>query len=116
MKTPSIDPDIESLDVESVQQLSRLDKHHINIRISALVVAIVVIFAIAALEIWILLRFESWQNLGDFVVFVAITPILSITVIVVFILIGSFKRSDDADIYPSSMMRQVLQHLTGGSD
>lgn len=115
METPH-DPDIESLDTEGIQQLNPLDKHHIRLRWAAIHVAILVILATGILEVYILLHLTSWQKLGDFVVLLAIAPIISVTVVVTFILIGSFKKSADSEINLPATTRRVAQSLAGLQD
>ena len=115
MKTPTLDPDIAPLDKEGTQQLNRLEKHHINLRRSAVVTAIVVMIAASILEGYILCSLDTWKELGDFIVLLAIAPILSITIIMTFILIGSFKKPDDSDVSLSSAM-QIVQSLAESSN
>lgn len=113
---PPNDPDIESLDAEGIQQLNPLDRHRIRIRWAAIGVAIIVILAIGAVEFYILKCLTKLQELGDLGVLLAISPILSITVIVTFILIGSFKRSADSEINLPVGATKVAQVLTGSSE
>ena len=114
MKTPH-DPDIASLDSEGVQQLNPLDRHHIKLRWVAIAIAIVIIFVTGYSEFYIPSRLDHWKEIGDFVVLLGIAPILSITIIVTFILIGAFKKPGDSEIrLPGAV--QAAQSLTGSPE
>ncbi len=115
VKPPSSDPDVSFLDNEGVKQLRRLDKHYIRVRWFAISVAILIIVAAGLLEWKILDRLDEWKGMGDFVVLLGIAPILSITIIVVFILIGAFKKPGDAEIGLPSVL-QAAQTLSGGDE
>ena len=115
VKPPLSDPDVSSLDSEGVQQLRQLDKHHIRLRWCAIAIAIVIIIFGGYLEFEILDRLDEWKEIGDLVVLLGIAPILSITIIVTFILIGAFKQPGDAEIGPSNLI-QAAQSLTGSDE
>ena len=116
VKTPDHDPDIAALDEDAIQELNPLDEHHIKLRWVAVGVAIFVIIAAGILEVYILHHFELWQGLGDFVVFLAITPIMSITIIVIFILIGSFRKPSDAEMNLPDPVRLAGLSLRGAPE
>ena len=117
MKTPpNRDPDIEALDEDAIQELNPLDKHHIKLRWVAVGVTSVVIIAAGILEVCILRYFDLWQGMGNFVVFLAIAPIISITIIVIFILIGSFRKPSDAEMNLPDAMRLAGQSLRGAPE
>ena len=112
VKPPSSDPDVASLDSEGVQQLKRLDKHHIKLRWCAIVIAVLIILATGYLEFVILDRLDDWKELGNLIVLLGIAPILSITIIVTFILIGAFKQPGDTEISLPGLL-QAVQSLSG---
>lgn len=114
-KVPPSDPDLSSLDSEGVQQLKRLDKHHIRLRWCAIGIAIVIIIITGYLEFLILDRLEDWKDIGNSVVLLGIAPILSITIIVTFILIGAFKQHEETEISLSSFL-QATRSLTGSQE
>ena len=56
------------------------------------------------------------QELGNLGVLLAISLILSITIIVTFILIGSFRKSADSEINLPRGATKIAQLLTGPSE
>ncbi len=107
------DPDILNFDAEGFLQTSRLEKHHINLRRVGVTIAVIASFIAVSLEVYVLSKLESWKELGHIVVFLAIAPITSFTIIVVFILIGSFRKSEYRnDNFSPNWTRQIEQHLT----
>lgn len=110
-----LDPDIASLDAESVQQLNQLDKHHINIRRIVVSIASFVILAGGVFEIYVMRLLKTWEGLGEYAVFLAIAPILSITIIVTFLLIGAFKKSNDSRIRTPNLI-QTAESVVGVSE
>ncbi len=108
------DPDIgaEALDKDAIGELNQLDKHHMKLRWVAVIVAILAVIAAGVLETFILYNPPLWQSLEDVIVFLAIAPIVSITIIVTFALIGSFKKSGDAEMNLPSTARLVGQSLS----
>ena len=83
-----------------------------RLRWIAIGVAVAMIVAAGLLEIKILERLEEWKEIGNFIVLLGIAPILSITSIVTFILIGAFKNPGDAEVNLSSIL-QAAQSVTG---
>ena len=74
------------------------DKHHMRLRKIAVSVAVVTIVAMGILEYCIVSNISHWEKMGDWLVFWAIAPIISITVIVTFLLIGAFRSSSGPQI------------------
>ncbi len=112
VSSQSSDPDVEHLDSEGIKQLNRIDKHHIRLRRFAVFIAIVIILATCWLELEILDRLDGWKEIGNFVALLGIAPIVSITAIVIFILIGAFKQPGDAEVSLSSLL-QAMQSVSG---
>ncbi len=103
---PEIDPDdIETLDEDSRKQLGRLEEHYVNLRRVALFMAAMVIIALAVLEFYILYEIVSYQDMGSSFVFLAISPIVSIIAILVFVLIGVFKNSQEVKLDTAKMLQ-----------
>ena len=113
---PDHDPDIAALDEDAIQELNPLDRHHMKLRWVAVGVASVVIVAAGILEVCILSYLDLWQGTGDFVVFLAITPIMSITIIVTFILIGSVRKPSDVEMNLPDAVRLAGQSLRGAPE
>ena len=116
VKPPPSDPDIGALDEDAVQELGPLEKHHMALRWIAVIVAILVILAASVLEIWVLRHLPRWESMGDLTVLLAITPMVSVTIIVAFILIGVFRRSGDKEMDLSSLARIASQSLRGSPE
>lgn len=84
-----------------------------TLRWCAIGIAIAIILASGLLEVYILYRLDDWKEIGDFIVLLGIAPILSITIIVSFVLIGSFKQTGNAETSPLNIL-QADRSLLGG--
>ncbi|MCY3769932.1 MAG: hypothetical protein OXG56_11310 [Gammaproteobacteria bacterium] len=108
MDKPVHDPDIDSLDNEGAERIGEIEKHHINLRRVSIGAAVIVLVLAAILEYYIFCNLTQWNNsLGHYIVFLAIAPMVSITTIVVFVLLASFKKSNEVKVPPAAHAASV---------
>ncbi len=110
---PAADPDIAELDEEASEQLRPIEKHHMSLRWVAVAIAIAAMLAAGGVEIHVLCNLSNMQDLGDVVVFLAIAPIVSITVIVMFLLLGAFKPPQSPGVGSIEAARGVVRNMQG---
>lgn len=109
---PDRDPDAGILDQSAPRErLGQLERHNLWHRWIALALAVIIIIGLAQLEHHILhLMREEWFWKNDLAGLLAVSPIIAITAIVVFLLLGAFRgHSDDIRGLPIDTLTKTIQ-------